>query len=35
MEEKRYFVHESSYVDEGCEIGEGPRNTPSSHTTPV
>lgn len=18
-----YFVHESSYVDEGCEIGEG------------
>ena len=21
--EKKYFVHESSYVDEGCEIGEG------------
>ena len=21
--EKNYFVHESSYVDEGCEIGEG------------
>ena len=21
--EKSYFVHESSYVDEGCEIGEG------------
>ena len=21
--EKEYFVHESSYVDEGCEIGEG------------
>lgn len=23
MEEKTYFVHESSYIDEGCEIGEG------------
>lgn len=23
MEEKNYFVHESSYVDEGVEIGEG------------
>ena len=23
MEEKSYFVHESSYVDEGVEIGEG------------
>lgn len=23
MEEKNYFVHESSYVDEPCEIGEG------------
>ena len=21
--EKKYFVHESSYVDDGCEIGEG------------
>lgn len=21
--EKKYFAHESSYVDEGCEIGEG------------
>ena len=21
--EKKYFVHESSYIDEGCEIGEG------------
>lgn len=21
--DKKYFVHESSYVDEGCEIGEG------------
>ena len=21
--EQNYFVHESSYVDEGCEIGEG------------
>lgn len=21
--EKNYFVHESSYIDEGCEIGEG------------
>ena len=21
--EKDYFVHESSYVDEGCQIGEG------------
>lgn len=23
MEDKKYFVHASSYVDEGCEIGEG------------
>ncbi|MBR4290131.1 MAG: N-acetyltransferase [Oscillospiraceae bacterium] len=23
--EKNYFVHESSYVDDGCEIGEGTR----------
>ena len=23
MEEKKFFVHESSYVDEGVEIGEG------------
>jgi UDP-2-acetamido-3-amino-2,3-dideoxy-glucuronate N-acetyltransferase len=23
MEEQKYFVHESSYVDEGCSIGEG------------
>ncbi len=23
MSEKKYFVHESSYVDEPCEIGEG------------
>ena len=22
-EEKKYFVHESSYIDEPCEIGEG------------
>ncbi|MDD2230958.1 MAG: N-acetyltransferase, partial [Candidatus Cloacimonetes bacterium] len=23
MEEKKYYVHESSYVDEGVQIGEG------------
>lgn len=23
MEEKKYFVHESSYIDDGVEIGEG------------
>ena len=31
MEEKRYFVHESSYVDEGCEIGEGTKIWHFSH----
>lgn len=29
--EKRYFVHESSYVDEGCEIGAGTRIWHFSH----
>lgn len=31
MEEKKYFVHESSYVDEGCEIGEGTKIWHFSH----
>lgn len=31
MEERRYFVHESSYVDEGCEIGEGTKIWHFSH----
>lgn len=32
MEEKTpYFVHESSYVDEGCEIGEGTKVWHFSH----
>ncbi len=29
--EKKYFVHESSYVDEGCEIGEGTKIWHFSH----
>lgn len=29
--EKKYFVHESSYVDEGCEIGEGVKIWHFSH----
>lgn len=31
MEDKRYFVHESSYVDEGCTIGEGTKIWHFSH----
>lgn len=31
MEEKAYFVHESSYIDEGCEIGEGTKIWHFSH----
>ena len=31
MEEKKYFVHESSYVDEGCTIGEGTKIWHFSH----
>ncbi len=30
-EEKKYFVHESSYVDEPCEIGEGTKIWHFSH----
>ena len=29
--EKNYFVHESSYVDDGCEIGEGTKIWHFSH----
>jgi len=29
--EENYFVHESSYVDEGCEIGEGTKIWHFSH----
>lgn len=29
--EKKYFVHESSYVDDGCEIGEGTKIWHFSH----
>ncbi|MBR5217618.1 MAG: N-acetyltransferase [Oscillospiraceae bacterium] len=29
--EKKYFVHESSYVDEGCQIGEGTKVWHFSH----
>ena len=29
--EKNYFVHESSYVDEGCQIGEGTKIWHFSH----
>jgi len=31
MEEKKYYVHESSYVDEGVEIGEGTKIWHFSH----
>lgn len=31
MSEKNYFVHESSYVDEPCEIGEGTKIWHFSH----
>lgn len=30
-EEKKYFVHESSYVDDGCTIGEGTKIWHFSH----
>lgn len=32
--EKEYFVHESSYVDEGCEIGAGTKIWHFSHIMP-
>ena len=31
MTEKNYFVHPSSYVDEGCTIGEGTKIWHFSH----
>lgn len=31
MEDKKYFAHESSYVDEPCEIGEGTKIWHFSH----
>lgn len=31
MDSKKYFVHESSYVDEPCEIGEGTKIWHFSH----
>ena len=31
MSEKKYFVHESSYVDDGCSIGEGTKIWYFSH----
>ena len=31
MEEKKYFVHESSYVDEPCQIGSGTKIWHFSH----
>ena len=34
MEEKKYFVHESSYVDEPSEIGEGTKIWHFSHIMP-
>ncbi len=34
MTEKNYFVHESSYVDEGAEIGEGTKVWHFSHILP-
>jgi len=34
MDDKKYFVHESSYVDEGAEIGEGTKIWHFSHILP-
>ncbi len=34
MENKKYFVHESSYIDEGAEIGEGTKIWHFSHIMP-
>ena len=31
MEDKKFFVHESSYVDDNCEIGEGTKIWHFSH----
>lgn len=31
MKEKTYFAHESSYIDEGCDIGEGTKIWHFSH----
>ena len=31
MSEKKYFVHESSFIDEPCEIGEGTKIWHFSH----
>jgi dTDP-4-amino-4,6-dideoxygalactose transaminase/acetyltransferase-like isoleucine patch superfamily enzyme len=31
MSEKKYFIHESSYIDEPCEIGEGTKIWHFSH----
>lgn len=31
MKEKKYFVHESSYIDEPCQIGEGTKIWHFSH----
>ena len=34
MSDKKYFTHESAYVDEGCEIGEGTKIWHFSHVMP-
>jgi UDP-2-acetamido-3-amino-2,3-dideoxy-glucuronate N-acetyltransferase len=34
QEQKIYFVHESSYVDDGCEIGKGTKIWHFSHIMP-
>ena len=31
MEEKNYFIHESSYVDDPCQIGKGTKIWHFSH----
>src|SRR5262245_48186763 len=31
MSERRYFAHESSYIDEGCQIGDGTKIWHFSH----
>ena len=34
MDSKNFFVHESSYIDEPCEIGEGTKIWHFSHIMP-
>ena len=35
MSDKKYFAHESAYIDEGCEIGEGTKIWHFCHIMPL